>query len=56
MRRRGIKADKQTKNLQSDNTLVIVEVSASNCAIFVQIGENRKIGEMCKLKCLTRAC
>ena len=56
MRRRGIKAGKKAENLQSDNTLVIVEVSASNCAIFVQIGENRKIGEMCKLKCLTRAC
>ena len=56
MRRRVIKAGKKAKNLQSDNTLVIVEVSASNCAIFVQIGENRKIGEMWKLKCLTRAC
>ena len=54
--RRVIKAGKQTKNLRFDNTLVIVEVSASNCAIFVQIGENRKIGEKCKLKCLTRAC
>ena len=52
----GDKSRQATKNLRVDNTLVIVEVSASNCAIFVQIGENRKIGEKCKLKCLTRAC
>ena len=51
-----IKMYEYTKNLRFDNTLVIVEVSVSNCAIFVQIGENRKISEKCKLKCLTRAC